>query len=258
MSYQTLAVGLGITILLGGWSAQARVFNVNSESLAAYVSGTWSPTFDNTLTSESNTNSSTSVSINARHPYNLSGEFGFIYAQPRVNLRFGLEVIHPFDIKDEIGKDSNGGELYSLTSETSVLIPKVAIEVTAKRFSTTRLLVTGGVGYGYLIARNSYTFTPTGTAKYGGIPDFYEDLRGYAMMYEGSVGLEGLLSDMTTYVLQAGYRSLNFTEVKHNREVVTFQGPVNPGDVAQNKNGQNRTLDLSNFYLGIQLRFWIH
>lgn len=238
--------------------AQARVFNVNSESFAAYVAGTWGPSFENTLNSESNTITGTTVSVDSKNPYNLSGEFGFLYATPRANLRFGLEVIRPKEIADSKGQNAGGTDLYSLTSETSILIPKVALEISVKKWSNVRLFLEAGTGYASLAGRNSYTFTAAGSSAYSGLADFYEDLRGYAPMYEGSLGLEGLLSDMTTYVIQAGYRNLKFNEIKHNRDVTTFQGAVSKGDKATNADGTDRTFDMSNYFVGVAFRFWIH
>lgn len=252
-----LSLAAAMTVCLGWASAQARVFNVNSESFAAYVSGTWGPSFENTLNSDSNSTAGVAVSTDSKNPYNLSGEFGFIYATPKVNLRFGLEVIRPKEIADGKGKDASGAELYSLTSETSVLIPKAALEINLKNWSNVRMFLEMGAGYANLAGRNSYTFTAAGNTAYSSLPDFYEDLRANAPVYEGALGLEGLLSDMTTYVVQAGYRSLKFSEIKHNRDVTTFQGAVSKGDKATNLDGTDRTLDLSNYFVGIAFRFWL-
>ncbi len=249
--------GWSLIVLLMAASAQAKVFN-GDESLAAYISGTWGPSYENTLASSSNTDILTAITLNSKHPYNMSGEFGFIYATTRSKLRFGLEVIRPKEIQDESGQDSNGNSLYSLTSETSVLIPKAGVEVHVENFGSTRMVLSLAAGYASLAARNSYVFTTAGNTTYSGLANFYEDLRGYATMYEGSLGFEGLLADMTTYFLNVGYRNLKFEEIKHNRDITPFSGnPVVKGDVAKNIDGSNRTLDLTNYFIGISFRFWI-
>jgi hypothetical protein len=245
--------------VVGGWTtpARAKVFNVSQESFAAYVAGTWGPSFENTLSSKSNSTSSVPVTIDANHRYNLSGEFGFLYARPSANLRFGLEVLHPLDIKEQSATNSSGTSLYTLTNEISVLIPKVDLEIILKHWSDVRLFLVAGAGYGNLAARNAYSFTSAGSSAYS-LANFDEDLRGNAPMYEGALGIEGLLSDMTTYVLQAGYRSLKFDQIKHNRDATTFQGSVVKGDPATNMDGSSRTIDLSNYFVGVSFRFWLH
>lgn len=244
----------GLCILIGALSAQARVFNLNNENFAAYVRGTYGPTFENTLNSQSSGNN---VSLDSKHLYNLSGEFGFIYASPWVNVRFGLEVLKPRDIENETGRNASGTELYSMTSEVSVMIPKFALEMNVYHLDTARVYVSAGAGYANLAARNSYTMTSAGTSAFG-MTEFYEDLRGGAMAFEGTVAYERLLTDSTTFVLEGGYRNMRFNDIKHNRDVTTIsQGAVVKGDQAKTMDGSPRALNLSNWYAGLALRFWI-
>ncbi len=235
-------------------AAQARVFNIANESFAAYLRGSYGSKFENTLNSKS---SGTGVTLDADHEYNFSGEFGFIYAMPWMNVRFGLEVIKPSDIKDAIGKSAAGAELYSMTSEISVMIPKFALEFNLHKWPSSRLYLSGGAGYANLAARNSYVFTSAGNTAFPGLADFYEDMRSSAMAYEGTLGYEHLLTDTTTYALEAGYRCLVFDEIYQNRDVTTFQGAVVKGDKAKNMDGENRSLDMTNIFVGLTLRFWI-
>ena len=196
--------------------------------------------------------------LDASQSYNSSGEFGFIYASPSANIRFGLEIMKPSDFKDVTVSSASGEALYNLTSQTSLLIPKVALELQIKHWSFNRLFLEAGFGYADLTERNSYTFTSGGTTAYSGLTDFTEELRGSALMYEGALGLEGLFSDMTTYTVQVGYRSLQFSEFKHNKDVTPLTGAaVAKGDVANTINGVPRSLDLSNYFVGLSLRFWI-
>lgn len=236
--------------------AHAKLFKFNDAKVAAYAGGAWGPAFENTLNSKSNSDAVTSVTLNSEHSYNLAGEFGFVFGSKQAHLGFGLEVLKPKDITEEMGKSSGGGELYSLTSEISVIIPKLRLEIAIKNWPRSRIFIGGEAGWAYLIARNSYAFTPAGSTAYGGLADFYEDLRGSAPMYGGFIGFEKVLSDTTTFSISGGYRGLHFTEVNHNRDVTTFQGSVSKGDLARNINGETRTLDLSGFMTGANLRFW--
>ncbi len=235
--------------------AQARVFEIEKESFAAYLRGSFSPTpLINTLNSDSKGNG---VNLDSQHPYNISGEFGFVYSTPSVDLRFGLEVIRPPDLKAQSGVDAGATNLYSLTSEVSVLAPKISAEFTVKKWTESKLYVQLGAGYASLAARNSYAFTAAGKTQFG-LNDFYEDLRAGAPLYEGSFGFESYLTNATTYVIEGGYRALNFTSVKHNSVVTTFQGPVTKGSAATNMDGSNRSFNLSNYFVGFALRFWLN
>lgn len=234
--------------------ANARVFSMGGEAFAAYLRSTFGPSVTNTLNSKSSGNN---VTLDSDHAYNFSGEFGFIYATKYLNLRFGLEVLKPSDIKDNKGKSSSGSEYYSMNAEISAIIPKLVFEFNVREMPTSRICILAGVGYANLVARNSYTMTTAGTNSLG-VSEFYEDLRGTALQYEGGLAYEKLLSDSTTFMVEAGYRSLLFTEVRHNRAATTFQGSVNKNDIAKNMDGSNRQLDLTNYYGGIALRFWIH
>ncbi|MEZ0393080.1 MAG: hypothetical protein ACAH59_12740 [Pseudobdellovibrionaceae bacterium] len=244
-------------LLMGISRAQAKVFNFANVKLAAYLGGGFGPAQENTLLSKANSDSANTVTLNSEHSYRYSGEFGVIAGGSKVNLGFGLEVLRPRELTDSSGKNSSDTELYTVTSEISVLIPKVTLEVTLKSWPKSRLFLNGQAGWATLTARNSFTFTADGQTAYSGLEDFYEDLRGMAPMYGGAMGFEKVFSDSTTYVFHAGYRSLVFDEVQHNRDVTTFQGAVTKGDKALNTDGQNRSIDLSSYFIGFMFRFWI-
>jgi hypothetical protein len=241
-----------------GSAAQARVYSIDGETLAPYIGGTWGPGFENNGVSLSSSNTTTPITLNVKHSSSPAGEFGIVYSQKAANIRFGLEILRPVELEAVPGKDVTQAELYTLTSEVSVLIPKMVAELNIKKWSASRVILALGAGYANMAGRNSYAFTSTGNSTYPGMTDFYEDLRANSILSEGSLGFESVLSDTTTYYFQAGYRQLNFTEMKHNREVTTFQGPVNKGDLAKNSDGTSRSLDLSNYFVGISFRFWIH
>ena len=233
--------------------AQARVFSVANESFAAYLGGTYGAGFTNTMNSMSD---GAGVTLNSVVGSNQSGEFGFIYANSRFNLRFGMEVLRP-PAKTVDGTDASSTPLYSLTSEVSVIIPKFDLDINLKKWETSRIFLSAGAGSASLVGRNSYTFTAAGTTNFG-LADFAEDLRAETTMYEGALGFEGLFTDTTTYMISAGYRGLNFKEVRHNKDLTTFQGAVVKGDKALNDDGSQRTLNMSGYFVGIQFRFWIY
>lgn len=237
--------------------AQARVFNMGDESLAAYLRGSfWTSPITNTLLSESNGPSS--VSVTESFANNTSGELGMVYGSKAMKVRLGLEVIRPPEIKNAQAVNSTSAALYNLTSEVSVVTPKIGFEFGFSKAKTTSAFLYVGAGSANLAARNAYAFTAQGLADLGVPADYDEDLRATATLLESSIGFDTLLSDTTTFSLEAGYRDLNFTKVKHNREATTIsQGAVIKGDLALNSDGTNRSLKLSGPFIVVQLRFWL-
>ena len=65
------------------------------------------------------------------------------------------------------------------------------------------------------------------------------------------------MNDTTTFSIEAGYRMLNFTEIKHNKDNTTIGGAVTKGDTATNADGTNRELNLGGPYFGVMFRFWL-
>lgn len=249
---------LSFFLLVVSWGSlsPARVFSAKDERFAAYVRGSYAPmSFENTLNSGSHGTGST---LDSSNPYNLSGEFGFIYSVENVGFRFSLEVIRPPDKKNESGTDSGGESLYTLTSEVSVVAPKIGMDLTLKRWNINRFYLGVAAGYASLAARNAYSMTAAGTTQYSGLTDFSEDLRAGAPIYEGLLGYESLLNDTTTVAIETVYRNLVFKDVKHNKDVTNFKGSFVKGDAAVNDDGSVRTLNFSQFYFGVNVRFWVH
>ena len=248
-----LHLALLVGVIFSASTLQAKVFNISNESFAAYIRGTAGPSLDNTLAKNS---SGSGATVDSEHSRNLSGEFGFLYASPIITAKFGIEIVRPFDIKDTPGISAAGVDLYTMSSEISVMIPKAGLEFNLYNWPTSRLLLSGTAGYASLVARNSYTMTAAGTAATG-VTDFNEDMRASVPTYEGSLGYEHLLTDSTTIAIEGGYRSLVFDEVSFNSDTTNFQGAVSKDDRAKNMDGTRRTLDMSNYFLGLYLRFWI-
>lgn len=245
-----------IFLLFSSEISEARVFSFSNESFAGYIRTGYGLGLENGAMSKSNGTAGTPADSTIKFPYNLSGEFGFVYSGSHINFRFGIEVLRPQTI-DTAG--TNGGtELYDLKSEASVVIPKLGLEFNFIKTPWHRVYMYMAGGSASLAARNAYTLTAAGDAAYNPIDDFYEDLRGTATTYEGSFGYEGLLADTTTWSIELGYRSLNFTRITHNRAANTFTGNVVKGDVATNTDGSDRNLNLTGAYASIGFRFWIN
>ena len=158
-------------------STQARVFDVGAEKFAAYIRGTYFPTaIKNTAFSESN---GANVTVAEEFKTNMSGEFGFVYASPTVNLRFGFELIRPAAIEGT-GVDGASAEMYDVKSSASVFAPKIGAEINLKQWVQSRFFLNLGVGSATLSARNAYSFTTAGSTAFS-VTDYSEDLRSTAL-----------------------------------------------------------------------------
>jgi len=242
-------------LLVVGMTAQARVFDFNSESLAAYLRGQYEQATDDTGPFAKSSGAQSNFSDT--YPYLASYEFGFVYATSAVNLRFGFEILKPSDLKGVAGKDAAGNTLFTVDNNISGYIPKVGLEFNLKHWTQSRLFAHVMAGTATVTMQNSYTMTAAGTAAYPTVSDFREEVKGTALMYEYGVGFETLLSDTTTFAFDIGQRNLELTSLNHDLAVTNFQGTVGVGDKATFDNGQARSLNLSGLAASIMLRFWI-
>jgi hypothetical protein len=238
-------------ILASGCLAQARVFTMSKESFAPYLRGTYMPmsmtdgVYSGALGSGS--------SAETKMKYDASGEFGVVYGNPNVSVRLGVEYLMVPRVSENAANTS-GTALYSIDSQTTVLTPKLALEFNLKTWQEGRLFFMAGAGYANLSSKNSYAFT--GASTYG-LSDFSESLKATTIMEEASFGFEGLMSDATTFAFELGYRNLKFDKIKYSNSDTGFGGAFSSGDTAMNTDGSKRTLNLSNVFIGISLRFWL-
>lgn len=234
--------------------AHARTFNVVNDNFAVYIRGTLDTTpLENTLANES---AGLQTEVDVEHEKKISGELGVIMTSPQLNIRMGLEFIRPPEVEDVHGtRTTDGVQMYAVKSEVSVLSPKVTIESNLKRWPEARVFISGSYGYAMLTAMNSYSIY--NSAQYSGLTDFSEELKATGNLIEGTIGYENILADTTTFVLEAGYRSLKFDSIDYKKATTNFQGSVSGGEKALQTNGDPRTLDMSGVIFAISFRFWM-
>lgn len=242
------------SLIVFGQAVEARVFHINRESFAPYVRATYALAWDNTTFSES---SGANTTVDGQAASNTGGEFGFLYATPVLSFKFGLELMAPTKQKGIKGYDAADTELFSLDSESTLMIPKAGLEFNVQQWQQSRLFLLVGAGMANLTTKNTYDMTAAGTAALSA-NDYNEELKASALMYEASLGFETVLSDTTTWILEAGYRQLKFSELKHNKDATLIGGSsAEKGDVATKNDGDNRTLDMSGYYAGLSFRFYL-
>jgi len=245
-----------ILVLLLSPLAEARVFDLNQESFAAYLRGQYQ------MGEEGNSSfapsSGAGTSFDSTYHNNPSYEFGFIYSTHFINWRFGFEVIKPTDMNGIQGSSSSGTPWYSLNDSISGYVPKLGLEFNVKHWPASRIFLNVDGGYATVTVQNSYTFTAAGSSQFGGISNFTDAVQGTGIMVESSVGFETVLSDTATIVLDAGYRNLDINSFTYSSATQNFQGTQTNGGAAMNTDGSPRSLSLSGPFASVAIRVWIH
>lgn len=243
-----------LAALVSASVAEARVFNINKETFAAYfdVGAGGSQLGTSALDGEAGSN----VTYSGNANYNYSGEFGFIYSHPYVNLRFGLEVLKPLALEGATA--SNGtDDLYVADSEMFGYAPKIGLELNLHGNNTSRSFVSLGVGSASVTMKNSYAMTAAGQAAFPGVANHNIETKGSGTLLNASLGYEGLLTDTTTIVVEFGYRQLKIDNLEYTADVTTFQGPVSSGGKVTTVSGVARELEFSGAFIVLGFRFYL-
>lgn len=243
----------GLLFLLIPLATQARVFNIDKETAAAYfmMTGAGSQMGTNALNGESGAG----VSFSGGTNYNYSGEFGFLYSRPYASLRFGLEIFKPSLLNS--GATSGGTDLYSAQSDIMGFAPKISLEVNLNRGGSYRSFIALMAGAASITMKNDYVLTAAGQSAYPGVVDHSIEAKGSATLMAATLGYEGLLTDTTTIFVEFGYRQLKFESLKYTKDVTTFSGAKVSGDALVNAAGEPRSLDFSGGFIGLGFRFFL-
>lgn len=240
---------LALSIYLATPRADARVFNINNERFASYFLMTGAPSAikQNAFLNEANTTHTFVGEV----AYNYSGEFGFLYSTPTLNLRFGFEVFKPSVLKAVPANDGSA-DVYTLNSDITVYAPKVGLEINLQKTTSYRSFITTYGGLGNASYKNDYTII-----SYPGVTDHSVETKGTAMLYGASLGVESHMTDTTTYIFEFGYRQMRITNFKYSKDVSTFSGAKIAGDPVLDADGLPRIIDFSGGYVSLGFRFYM-
>ncbi len=243
---------LPLFMLALGSTAQARVFNINKETFAAYFNVTGGGSAINTAAVENESGSGVNFSGGVK--YNYTGEFGFLYSRPRASLRFGFEILKPSVLESTA---NNGADLYSAKSDILGYVPKLTFELNVHGTNTYRSFVSVTAGSANITMKNDYTLTAAGTAAYPGVTDHGVEAKGSGTLLSASLGYEGIMTDTTTVVVEFGYRQLKIDNLKYSKDVTTFSGAKTSGDPVLDSSGKQRELDFSGGFISLGFRFYM-
>lgn len=248
------ALILSAWVALSATAAEAKLFDISKETFATYVLATGGPS-NVKQTPFQNATSGTGLSSD-EFKLNLGGEFGFLYSTPNVNLRFGFEILKPAAVGAKFN-NASGTELYDVKSDLTGYAPKLGIEINFKPQGWYRGFVLLSAGQAFLTMKNDYTLTAAGKTAYSGVSDHSVEAKSSAAEFGAGVGIEFLMSDNTTIMAEAGYRSLKFSELKYTKDVTTFSGAQKSGDLVNDISGNKRQIDMSGAVVSLGLRIYL-
>ncbi|MDG0815578.1 hypothetical protein [Bdellovibrio svalbardensis] len=249
MSFKRL---LPLALIFLSASAEARIFDLGRENIAAYFGFTGGTSAVGQSAFENEAGSSVTISNEVK--YNYSGEFGVVYSTPIASVRFGFEFLKPQSLENLVGKNATT-DLYTETSDILGYIPKITFDINLRKTADSRSFISATAGYATVTLKNSYTLTAAGQAAYPGMDDKME-AKGTGILYGASLGHESFLTDTTTMLFEFGYRKLNIEDLKYTRSGSYFGTAHNDGDAVLN-NGSQRNIDLSGMFLGLSFRFYM-
>ncbi|WII72850.1 hypothetical protein QJS83_03070 [Bdellovibrio sp. 22V] len=241
-------------LLLVTSTAQARVFNINKETFAAYflATGGGSALGDSAVKGESGA----TIGFSEEVKYNYSGEFGFLYSRPQASLRFGFEILKPQTMNNSTANNGTD-DLYTASSDLLGYAPKLTLEVNLQRTNTYRSFVSLTGGYANVTMKNDYTLTAAGQTAFPGVSDHAVEAKGSGTLLGASLGYEGIMTDTTTVLVEFGYRQLKVDNLEYTKSVTTFSGAKNSGDPVLTSSGSKRELDFSGAFISIGFRFYL-
>jgi hypothetical protein len=246
-------------LLIALWSATAgaRVFSFKDSNFGVMLRGTGG--MSNLGDDAFGKSSGQDTTTDDQSKYQYGGEIAAVMGVgEKANFRLGAEIVRHHPVKGH-GKNSSDAELFELESKTFVFNPNVAVEIIFDQGESTRWYGQLGVGYAMVDVENRYAMTAQGAGELG-VGDFGEKLSGTGLAYIIGVGLETSALNNATLSLEAGYRYLKISELKHTGDVNNIVSPsgVAKGAAATNHDGSKRELDLSGAFVGAALRFYLH
>lgn len=242
--YAKLAALLIFTAVL----SEARVLNLSEEKFASYFSLETGNSLLKTTPFDQNIASVDSYSD--EHKLSLGGEFGFVYSSPYVAWRFSFEILKPSKLQEVQGLAGTAAQ-YAVSSDVTAVAPKIGLQLHLNKKPNNRFYL-----YGYYGSSN-LTMTQTYSAVMSPNADHVVEAKGSSTVAGGGLGFEVSFVDTTAFVLEVGYRSLTFKEIKYSKDVTTFQGAKTAGDLLTNLNGENRSLNFSGYTASVGFRFWL-
>jgi hypothetical protein len=237
--------------------AQARVFNFQKQSFSTYLRGTYGFTMLQKDAYQGGFPNTVSFPNQAGVSQAYSAEVGFGLSSKYLTWRLGVELLNPAQTKDAAGLNASGTQWLTLSSEAYSVIPQVNVEFVVRQGPTWRWYFGGGIGYAITTFKNTVTMTAAGTTALGGVTDYIEEGSNYGLMGQGMSGFEFAFFDNVSMSFDLGYRYLNATGFKSNRDSRTACNQFYSGNTVTDCAGGDRALNLSGLFTAANFRIYI-
>ncbi len=246
-------MGFILLLLLTG-QVQARVFNLHNEHFAPYFRG--SIAMSSLGDSSFGGSSGAATEFSETPEYNYTGEAGFLFTSARVGFTAGVEFLGASSVS-QTGTDASGTELMDLESKVRGTILKAGVLWHYKLGPTFRAYVAFNGGLADLKLQNNYELTSAGTAAYS-LTTVDEKAVAQSILAEILFGFEFNLADVSTMLIEGGYRDLRVDKWEYKGSGTSFIGPYADGDAVTNHDGTNRKSNLGGWLIAIGFRFYIN
>lgn len=244
-----------VLIFILSSSAEARVFDFNKESIAAYLRGTGA--LSNVGDKAFSKSSGALTDVEGSAKFNFGGEFGVLFAlAPDVSFRAGLELYQAKPVSDGKGKSSAGVEWFDLNSSVFSWGPVGTFEAVTWRGGSSRVFIYAGGGYASITMENEYTMTAAGATALSAA-SYTEKSEATSIFGFGGIGWETVFADATTIAFDIGYRYMPISKFTYKADTATIQGAKSKGGKVVNDDGSGRTLDMGGATMSVSLRFYI-
>lgn len=252
MSWMIVLVGL-LTIAPTG-EAVARQYDMGSDTFATYFGGSFglSNLSDYAFGSSSGVGVQTDQVVRS----NYSGEFGVALTSMRGGLRLGVEYLMGRALSGVNGVNSSGTKLFELDSKVTAIVPMISAEAPLWKNRVSRVLLGGGAGYAFVSLDQEYEMTAAGTAALG-VGDYSEKASARVPTWKAYVAAETHFVDITTVMLEAGYRSVRVGALQSTKATAAISGAQSEGSDLKNMDGDNRAFDFGGAYVSVFFRFYL-
>lgn len=243
-----------LILTLASTPAWARKFSLEQRHVAPYFKGSWnSSTIGKDAFKDANGNA---TGISEEVQYQYSGEFGLFLLSKSFGVRIGVLGVYPQILDNVEGKNSAGALQYNLSSSIYGVFGVIHLEYNMLFTPSSRMYFSVGGGIGSVTVLNHYKFVNANTYSLG---DFTEELRAYPPVFEGALGFEFLLLDNVTMFMDAGYRHLLVTDLRHQRDFSGFNSTtIHKGDEARDVNNKRREINMGAAFVGLGFKFYIN
>lgn len=234
--------------------AEARVFNLQNETFAPYLRGTAG--LSSAGKSPYAHSSGMTTEFNDEIEYNYTGEVGVLLTSKHVGFTLGVEFLTSKKVSP-VGSSSGGVEWMGLDSQIKGTFVKAGLLFQRPSASPNyRSYVGFNAGFGKLKMQNDYALTADGTTQYS-LTNVEEKATAETFLAEVTLGFEFSFADVSTMVIEGGYRYLKADDWKYDGSGTNFMGTYNDGDPVLNHDGTARQVNMSGWFLGLGLRIYV-